>query len=49
MASIVTAAVILLIVIGAALYVHREKKQGAACIGCPHARSCAKRRNGGCK
>lgn len=48
MESIILAAVILLIVGLAAMYVRREKKNGAVCIGCPHAKSCGKHKNCGC-
>ena len=45
---------ILLIVILAAIaaaivfYLVREKKRGVTCVGCPHAKACAKRKAGGC-
>ena len=49
MESIILAAVLLLILGLAALYVVREKKKGVKCIGCPHARECAARKSGaGC-
>ncbi len=41
-------AVLLLAIGGAAVYIIREKKKGARCIGCPHAGECAARRKGGC-
>ena len=42
--------VILAVILGGAIgYIKKEKKKGAACIGCPDAGSCAKRREGrGC-
>ena len=39
--------VLVLILGGAGLYVYRAKKRGQRCIGCPHARECA-RRNAQC-
>lgn len=46
----VIAAVVLLVIIGlAGLYVYKAKKQGEQCIGCPHSKTCASRKNGcGC-
>ena len=40
MASLIVAAVLLLIVGGAVSYIRRAKKQGQTCVGCPHAKSC---------
>jgi len=42
--------IILLLGIAAAIifFLVREKKRGNACIGCPHAKACAKKRAGGC-
>jgi hypothetical protein len=49
MESIILAAVLLLILGLAVLYVVREKKKGVKCIGCPHAREYAARNSGkGC-
>ena len=49
MESIILAAVLLMILGSAAVYVVRSKKKGVKCIGCPHARECAARKNGnGC-
>ena len=41
---------VLVIILGASLsYMKKEKKKGVACIGCPDAGSCAKRKQGaGC-
>ena len=37
---------IIALILGAAIwYIHREKKRGKACIGCPYADSCG----GSCK
>lgn len=41
MTDIILIAVILVIVGCAALYIYREKKSGAACIGCPHGKACS--------
>lgn len=39
--------VILAVILGVALlYMKKEKEKGVACIGCPDAGTCAKRRNG---
>ena len=40
--------IIALLVIAAMAYIRREKKKGVACIGCPHAGECAKKKQGGC-
>ncbi len=40
MTDFLVAAVIALIVGGASLFIYKEKKSGAKCIGCPHAKSC---------
>lgn len=40
MKDIILIAVILLIIVGAGVYVYRAKKSGAHCIGCPSAKSC---------
>lgn len=31
-----------------AFYLIREKKRGVTCVGCPHAKACAKSKSGGC-
>ena len=45
MENVVIAIVVVLIIGAAAWYVYRQKKNGAVCIGCPHAKSC----DGSCK
>lgn len=40
--------IIALAVAAAMLYIRSQKKKGVACIGCPHAGTCAKKREGGC-
>lgn len=37
---------ILVLVVGAAItYIVKEKKKGTVCIGCPHAGTCASKKN----
>ena len=43
MVDILIVAVILAVLGGAAIYIYKEKKRGAKCVGCPHAKQC-----GGC-
>ncbi len=40
MINYILIAVILLILGGAALYIHKAKKKGQKCIGCPYSNSC---------
>ena len=40
MVNVLIILAVLAILGGAALYVYKEKKAGAACVGCPHAKSC---------
>ncbi len=42
--------IIILLGIAAAIvfYLVREKKRGVTCVGCPHAKQCAKAKSGGC-
>ena len=49
MSDIIVVAIVV-VVLGLAIgYIVREKKRGAKCIGCPHARECASRnQSGGC-
>ena len=37
--------IVILLGIAAAIvfYLHKEKKRGVACVGCPHAKQCAKK------
>ncbi len=40
---------ILALIIGAIIfYLVREKKKGVKCIGCPYAKQCGSKCNGGC-
>ncbi|MBQ7923164.1 MAG: hypothetical protein IJ325_11440 [Clostridia bacterium] len=42
--------IVILLGIAAAIvfYLYREKKRGVACVGCPHAKQCAKKKAGQC-
>lgn len=46
--NLIIVAVVLIVLGGVVFYIVREKKKGSKCIGCPHARECAARKNGGC-
>ena len=50
MVNYILIALIAAIIGGAGFYIHREKKKGAVCIGCPHAGSCGGKcgGSGGC-
>ena len=51
METVITVAVLAVILVGAARYVYKAKKRGQTCIGCPHATQCAQQRKdnfGGC-
>ncbi len=48
MGNFIIVAVILLIIGGAVAYIIKEKKKGTACIGCPHAGECSKKRKDRC-
>ena len=48
MANFIVIAVLLIIVGAAVSYIIKEKKRGSVCIGCPHAGTCAKMRQGSC-
>ena len=48
MIDIVIIAVLVIIVAGIGFYLYRQKKNGAVCIGCPHAKECAKKHSGSC-
>ncbi len=41
MDSIIVAAILVVIVGGAALYIYKAKKRGTKCIGCPDAEKCS--------
>lgn len=40
MANVIVAGIILCIIGGAIIYIHKEKKRGVKCIGCPVAGTC---------
>ncbi len=40
MENFIIIAVLVCIVGGAVYYIYREKKRGAACVGCPYAKQC---------
>lgn len=48
MANALAIVVLLAIIAGATTYVIRAKKKGQHCIGCPHAKTCAAAKKGGC-
>ncbi len=48
MIDIIIIAVLVAIAAAIGIYLHREKKSGSACVGCPHGKECAKKRSGGC-
>ena len=48
MANILTAALLALILGGAALYLYRAKKKGRRCVGCPDSAACPHCRGGSC-
>jgi hypothetical protein len=41
MVNILIIAAVLAVLGGAGYYVYKEKKSGAACVGCPNSRNCA--------
>ncbi|MBE6582970.1 MAG: FeoB-associated Cys-rich membrane protein [Ruminococcaceae bacterium] len=41
--NIIIISVIVLIVLGASLYIVKQKKKGRKCIGCPHSGECSKK------
>ena len=47
-ADIIVMLIIAVLVIAAIWYIRAQKKKGVTCIGCPHAGTCAKSRQGGC-
>ena len=48
MADFLVILLVAVLVIGALVYIKKQKQRGVTCIGCPHAGQCAKRRQGGC-
>lgn len=47
-ADYIVLALILVIIGGAALYIHRAKKKGIKCIGCPDGATCGGKCSGNC-
>ena len=45
MLNVLIVVIVAAILVGIVAYIRREKKRGAACIGCPYSHSCGK---GGC-
>jgi hypothetical protein len=43
MIDIIVIAVIAVIIVGVSVYIFKQKKKGAKCIGCPHAGECSKK------
>ena len=41
MVNILIIAAVLAVLGGAGYYVYKEKKSGAACVGCPNSKNCA--------
>ncbi|MBR5317678.1 MAG: FeoB-associated Cys-rich membrane protein [Lachnospiraceae bacterium] len=47
MTNFILAAVLMIILGGAVIYIIKEKKKGAVCIGCSHTGCCAGRKKSG--
>ncbi|MBQ8288767.1 MAG: FeoB-associated Cys-rich membrane protein [Clostridia bacterium] len=47
MIDIIVSVILAAIIGGAITYIVLSKKRGEACVGCPYAKECAKRKNGG--
>lgn len=47
-ADIIVILIVSVLIFGAIRYIRNQKKKGVACIGCPHAGTCAKKNQGGC-
>ncbi len=48
MQDLIIIAIVAAVIAVAGLYVYRKKKSGAACIGCPHSKTCSAAKNGCC-
>lgn len=48
MENVIIIIILIAIVSGVVWYLIREKKSGAACIGCPYAKQCGGKCNSGC-
>ena len=42
MTDIIIALILIIAVGGASFYIYKAKKNGQACIGCPHSKECGK-------
>ena len=49
MENIIIILIVLCIVAGIVLYLYKAKKRGETCIGCPYAKQCCGKCDGGCK
>ncbi len=47
MTDLIVGLIVVIIVGAALLYIRKEKKCGAVCIGCPHAGTCSKHHDEG--
>ena len=48
MENVVVILILVAILSGIIVYLVRAKKRGEKCIGCPYAKQCSKKSNGGC-
>jgi hypothetical protein len=48
MKNFIIIAIIVCIIGGIVLYLYKAKKRGETCIGCPYAKQCGGKCNGGC-
>lgn len=48
MKNVIVVLILLAIVAGIICYLVRAKKRGETCIGCPYAKQCGSKCNGGC-
>ena len=48
MENVIVALIIVAIVAGILWYLIRAKKRGEKCVGCPYAKQCGSKCNGGC-
>ncbi len=46
--NIIATVVLVAILGGAVAYLVKAKKSGQKCIGCPHSKTCASKKNNGC-
>ena len=48
MKNVIIILILLIITVAIICYLVRAKKRGETCIGCPYAKQCASKGNGGC-